>query len=173
MAALALSGCQSSQQAAWQDSPCAKLAECPHVPCRPATDSTPRVYLMAGTANQVPFYVEVADTPEKTSCGLMDRQSLASDWGMLFVFATSKPRSFWMSRTGIALDLIFASETGQIVAVTTHAVPYDETPRYQSTLPARYVLEVQAGTIDRLHVQIGQRLTLQGVPGSHHADILH
>ena len=61
--------------------------------------------------------VEVADTPLKQMKGLMYRESLQPNSGMLFVFSSEKTRSFWMKNTTISLDLIFLSANGTIVDI--------------------------------------------------------
>jgi len=105
--------------------------------CQPA----PRVIF-----DTVEFTVELATTPSQQSRGLMYRESLPVDQGMLFVFDGERSRSFWMKNTRIPLDMIFLDEAFVVVDVK-HDVPPCETdpcPSYGSP-PAKYVLEINAG----------------------------
>lgn len=88
---------------------------------------------------------EIADSPEEITTGLMSRQSLGRNDGMLFVFPDSAPRAFWMKNTLIPLDMVFISEGLKVVKIH-HAVPCTAEPCtiYHSEAPARYVLEVNA-----------------------------
>lgn len=108
----------------------------------------------------LPFRVEIADTPEKHALGLMHRRALKSDYGMLFVFAEEEVRSFWMKNTLVSLDLIFLNSAGQVVGLHESVPPCtaDPCPNYESGLPARYVLEVAGGTAKRLKLQVGDKI---------------
>lgn len=103
------------------------------------------------------FLVELALTPKQRSQGLMFRQEMAENAGMLFLFDREAPRSFWMRNTYLALDLIFIDSQGMIVAIARDAVPLDETP-IPSGEPAVGVLEVLAGTAERLGLTPGDRV---------------
>jgi uncharacterized membrane protein (UPF0127 family) len=108
------------------------------------------------------FDVEVVTTPEKQALGLMFRDSLASDEGMLFVFPNSKVRSFWMKNTRIPLDIFYFDENLKLVSVAEGAKPchVQQCPSYPSTGPARYVLELNAGKAAELGVKAGDELIL-------------
>jgi uncharacterized membrane protein (UPF0127 family) len=103
------------------------------------------------------FMVEVADTEEERTRGLMFRESLAADRGMLFKFPDERERSFWMRNTYIALDIVYIDATGSIVSIARDTVPFSEAsiPSYGA---AKGVLEVNAGTADRLGWQAGDRV---------------
>ena len=103
------------------------------------------------------FNVELANDPMKRQRGLMYRQVMADDAGMLFLFSDERQRSFWMKNTYIPLDIIYISRNGEIVSIAKHTKPHDETP-VPSYLPATYVLEVNAGITDRLDIQEGDLL---------------
>ncbi len=100
--------------------------------------------------------VEIARTQEELSRGLMDRPTLGENEGMLFIFSDSAPRSFWMRNTLIPLDIIFISSETKIVKILT-AVPCtsEKCPLYDSELPAQYVLEVNAGFVEKHGIREG------------------
>lgn len=103
------------------------------------------------------FTVEVAATPAAQEHGLMQRASMAPDHGMLFVFADDQPRTFWMKHTLIPLDILFFDDQRQLVAIQADAQPCHADPcrLYPSGVPARYVLELNAGTAARIGARQG------------------
>ena len=103
--------------------------------------------------------VEIAATPEKRTRGLMWRDSLASDEGMLFVCDDARPRSFWMKNTLIALDIVFIGPDRRVVAIAEHTEPYS-TRTIPSGAPARWVLEVNAGFCRTHGVTVGTEVEL-------------
>jgi len=103
------------------------------------------------------FEVEIAATEETRAHGLMGRDSLAPDAGMLFEFPESAVEAFWMKDTLIPLDMLFIDKTGRIVHIAERAVPYDETP-ISSVVPVTGVLELNGGTVDRLKIRDGDRV---------------
>jgi len=107
-----------------------------------------------------PFLVEIADTPEKQSRGLMFRRQLKDDCGMLFIFADDEIRSFWMKNTLIALDIIFLNREQQVIDMVAAAPPCraDPCPSYTSKFPARYVLEIKGGMAEKMKIEIGEKI---------------
>ncbi len=107
-------------------------------------------------AGNVSVLVEVADTPEKWSRGLMFRTYLNESSGMFFVFSSEQERSFWMKNTLIPLDIIFISSNFTIVDIKENFAPCqkDTCETYKSMAPAQYVLEVNAGFASRNNVSI-------------------
>ncbi|MAN78521.1 MAG: hypothetical protein CML24_15375 [Rhizobiales bacterium] len=103
------------------------------------------------------FAVEIADTPEETSRGLMFREELAADAGMLFDFIDERPASFWMQNTLIPLDMLFIKADGEVVRIHENAVPMDTTP-IPSGEPVRFVLEIPGGRSAELGLKAGARL---------------
>jgi uncharacterized membrane protein (UPF0127 family) len=109
------------------------------------------------------FRVEVADTPEKWSLGLMFRDHLPENHGMLFIFPREAPRSFWMKNTRIPLDILYFDRDLKLVSTTAGARPCRTRvcPGYPSAGPAQYVLELNAGKASELGVAPGDSLVLE------------
>jgi len=109
------------------------------------------------------FSVEIADTREKQALGLMFRDSMPADQGMLFIFPNEAPRSFWMKNTRIALDIMYFDKDLRLVSIAADAQPcrVSRCPSYPSKAPAKYVLELNAGTASELGVGLGDRLTVE------------
>lgn len=101
--------------------------------------------------------VELAADPYQWSKGLMFRESLEKDAGMLFVFPKEEQRSFWMKNTLIPLDIIFITKDKRVVTVQKNATPCTTLlcTHYSSTGNAMYVLEVNAGFADTHGIQEG------------------
>ena len=100
------------------------------------------------------FTVELALTPEQQQQGLMFRQSLAADAGMLFDFVGTRPAAFWMKNTLIPLDMLFIAADGHIADYHERAVPLSEAT-IESKVPVRAVLELNGGTVARLGIHRG------------------
>lgn len=114
------------------------------------------VTLSAGK-KEVRVSAEIADSPVTQARGLMFRNQLGENEGMIFVFGGEAPRSFWMMNTYIPLDLIFAAKNGTIVDIKENFEPCTQEfscPRYVSK-PAAYVLEVNAGFVAKNNIRIG------------------
>ena len=101
-----------------------------------------------------PFTVEVVDTPETRAQGLMYRQELADDAGMLFDFREERPVSFWMRNTYIPLDMLFIEADGTILNIHVNARPHDTTS-IPSDGPVQFVLEIPGGRSDELGIAAG------------------
>lgn len=100
--------------------------------------------------------LEVAATKEQQAHGLMYRTQLADDAGMLFVFAQPGRHGFWMRHTLLPLDIAWVSPAGVVTEIARLAAQ-DESLRYPAQ-PARYAVEVKAGTLARHGVRVGDRL---------------
>src|SRR5690625_1710902 len=90
------------------------------------------------------FNVELAQTDEQRARGLMFRESLAEDAGMLFLYQRDRPLSMWMKNTLISLDMFFIDRRGRIVRIAERTTPLSERS-ISSGRPARAVLEVPGG----------------------------
>ena len=103
------------------------------------------------------FSVEVVDTDSTRAKGLMFRRSLPSDRGMLFIYDRAEPIGMWMRNTYISLDMLFLTADGKVHKIARRTEPFSETV-IQSGGPVSAVLEVNAGTADRLGVKVGDRV---------------
>ncbi len=123
--------------------------------CTACASSGPNVEL--GGKN---FSVEIAQTREKQALGLMFRDSMLADHGMLFIFPNEAPRSFWMKNTRIPLDIMYFDKELKLVSISADTPPcrVSRCPSYPSKAPAKYVLELNAGTAMELGVKLGDRL---------------
>lgn len=104
----------------------------------------------------VELWVEVADDPEEREEGLMFRESLADDEGMLFVYGTQHTLSFWMKNTPLALDIAFIDASGRIVDIQ-QMEPFTERT-HMSAQPAMYALEMRKGWFADHGVEVGDRV---------------
>jgi len=106
------------------------------------------------------FDVEIADTEPARERGLMFRESMPPDHGMLFLFDDSTERTFWMKNCRMPLDILYFDEKYKLVSVQQRvpACRSDPCPVYPSAGAAKYVLELNAGTTDKLGVKPGDAL---------------
>jgi uncharacterized protein len=104
--------------------------------------------------------IELAQTDEKRSQGLMYRQSMGEKEGMLFIFDKLEPQSFWMRNTMISLDIIYVDDKKQIVSIAKMAQPKSEEP-IPSGAAAIYVVEVNGGFCDRYQLKVGDKIEWQ------------
>jgi len=100
------------------------------------------------------FTVEVADNDQRRALGLMHRDSMPADHGMVFDFKLDQPVAMWMRNTRIPLDMLFIDRDGRVVNIHARAVPFDETSIH-SDGPVRGVLELNGGTASRLGLKAG------------------
>ncbi|MEK7300728.1 MAG: DUF192 domain-containing protein [Nitrospirota bacterium] len=105
---------------------------------------------------------EIADTPQKRAAGLMYRDHLKKDHGMMFFFDQAQEWTFWMKNTLIALDLIWMDDKKRVIHIERN-VPIctrtdDSCPQYRPNDGAMYVLEIAAGTADGLKIEKGTKL---------------
>ena len=105
--------------------------------------------------------VEVADTPGEQALGLMNRESLPTDRGMIFVFAEPKKASFWMRNTSIPLDLAFLNSEGVILEILP-LVPFEETPVQSQSTKVAYAIETNRDWFASRGLKPGAKV--QGLP---------
>jgi|GEM_PF-392092 len=109
------------------------------------------------------FYAEITQSVEDLETGLMFRKYLDQDRGMLFVFPNEGKYSFWMKNTLIPLDLIWINANKEVVSLVKNAQPCRENI-CTSIIPnqkASYVLELNAGTVEKINLKIGDKITFK------------
>ncbi len=114
------------------------------------------------------YTIEVADDDAERARGLMFREEMASDRGMLFIHERQEPLAYWMKNTKIPLDILYFDSGRKLVSQQRDVPPCslgDGCPPYPSTAPARYVLELNAGQAAKLGLKDGATLTFgPGLP---------
>ena len=109
------------------------------------------------------YKVEIAATDEARARGLMFRDAMDADRGMLFVHDREEPQAYWMKNTRIALDILYFDDARRLVSQQRDVPPCsggNRCPSYPSNAPARYVLELNAGEAQRIGLKDGEALTL-------------
>ena len=114
------------------------------------------------------FTLELAQTIPQKIKGLSGRTTLCSNCGMLFIYQNDALHTFWMKDTLIPLDIIWLSATGKIINIS-HSTPVEKDPAhpqntYQPQLPARFVLELPAGSALSLGLKEDEQLNLPSLP---------
>jgi uncharacterized membrane protein (UPF0127 family) len=132
--------------AALQLTPAARAQEQPQ--------DLPAVSLRVGMHN---IRAQLATTPLQRQIGLMYRQSMPTQEGMLFVFDDAQPQCFWMRNTLIPLSVAFLDDDGAVVNIADMK-PLSE-DSHCSAKPVRYVLEMNQGWFAKRGVKPGTRLT--------------
>jgi uncharacterized membrane protein (UPF0127 family) len=118
----------------------------------PAAHAQPAVTTL--TARFFQITAEVADTPALRTRGLMGRQSLAPNHGMLFVFEQPQQQCFWMRNTPLPLSIAFLDDEGRISSMADMQ-PLSEAT-HCSPIPVRYALEMEQGWFTKRGIQPGE-----------------
>ncbi len=117
-----------------------------------------KIFKTASDSTTIDLDIEIADTDFDIQTGLMYRNTMAKNQGMLFVFEDESERYFYMKNTRFPLDLIFINAQQAIVSFQKNAKPFDESS-LPSNVPAKYVLEVNAGMVDIWGLTVGDHLS--------------
>jgi uncharacterized membrane protein (UPF0127 family) len=104
------------------------------------------------------FQLEVAATEPAQETGLMKRDSMPEDHGMIFVFKDEKVLAFWMKNTRFPLDIIYIDSQGKVVSIR-RMQPYDLNTT-SSIYPAKYAIELNAGAAENAGVKVGDALNI-------------
>ena len=110
--------------------------------------------VQANKNNSQELSVELADNEHKRSYGLMNKEDMKSNSGMLFIWKDNQIRNFWMKNTHFNLDIFFLNNHGEIIEIYKNAKAFDET-NIKSKEKVKYVLEMKAG---EQNFQIGNKL---------------
>ena len=105
-----------------------------------------------------PFTLEVADTEAKRERGLMNRDNLAADHGMLFVFDTAGRYAFWMKNTKIPLDLVFLDGSGKVVGI--YSLKPNDLTQVACDTDSLFAIELPAGSAKTLDLKTGDTVGL-------------
>src|SRR3989338_6532280 len=104
---------------------------------------------------------EIADVPKERALGLMYRESLPENAGMLFIFPDLNYRTFWMKNVKFSIDLIFVDSGLNVNEVkTVQPCTAEPCPVYPSEFPAQYVIEVNAGFAEKHGIRAGTKVDL-------------
>jgi uncharacterized membrane protein (UPF0127 family) len=107
------------------------------------------------------FYVELAVTSEEISRGLMFREHLDPDKGMLFIYKDEGVHYFWMKNTLIPLDMLWINGNKEVVFISKDVQPCEtsQCPLISPGQKVQYVLELNGGTSDKIGLTIGDKIT--------------
>ena len=125
--------------------------------CKKASPYTETLTIQTEKGEVFAFLVDVANTPEKSEKGLMFRENLKENEGMLFYKEKPQEWIMWMKNTKISLDMIFFDENGFIVMIYDEAKPFSEKYIY-STGKVKGVLEIKGGIARKLGIKKGDRI---------------
>ena len=103
------------------------------------------------------FRVEMAVRPEQQTVGLMFRERVGPDEGMLFDWGSPRESAMWMKNTLIPLDMLFITADGRVHRIAERTVPHS-LASIESRGPVRATLELTAGTAERLGIRVGDRV---------------
>nr|WP_321441424.1 DUF192 domain-containing protein [uncultured Hyphomonas sp.] len=103
------------------------------------------------------FTVEIADEPEEITTGLMNRESMDPDAGMLFDFGQPREAAMWMKNTLIPLDMLFMDPQGKVIAIARETVP-GSLRTVTPGVPVKSVLELNGGRAEELGIEPGDEV---------------
>src|SRR3989344_4800222 len=131
------------------------------ISCAKNPDENFKEILIDNGRELIKINAEIADDEQEQMKGLMFREKLNWNDGMLFVFENEQEQTFWMKNTLIPLDIIFIGNNFEIVDIK-NAVPCKGEPcaLYKSSKPAKYVLEVNGDLTAKRGIMIGDKITL-------------
>lgn len=106
--------------------------------------------------------IEIADNSYERQTGLMYRESMETNQGMLFIYPEEALRAFYMKNTHIPLDIIFYDSDSLAISFQENAKPMDETA-LPSEGPAQYILEINAGLVQEWNIEKGDKIDFNRV----------
>jgi uncharacterized membrane protein (UPF0127 family) len=125
-----------------------------------AIASYSREFIKVFLPNGVSITAELAVTDEERQQGLMYREKIDSDQGMLFVFEEEDKYSFWMKNMKFSIDILWLDRDKKIVHIERKVPPCKSLPcpTYSPLIPSMYVLELKAGSADENHLKLYDKL---------------
>ncbi len=110
--------------------------------------------------NNLCFNVEIADSEEERKKGLMFREFLDKDYGMLFILPNKGKYYFWMKNTSIPLDIIWIDDNIKVINIKENALPCttNNCEIFSSEKEALYVLEINGGLIKEYNIKVGDEV---------------
>ncbi len=140
--------------------PVAVMNETPVTPPKPVFRKDGELRFIDNKTSKVisAIDIEVADNDPEREQGLMYRDSMAENQGMLFLMGREEIQTFWMKNTIMSLDIIYADASQHIVSIHTKCTPYSLDP-IPSAKPASYVVEVNTGYAARHEIKVGDRIS--------------
>jgi hypothetical protein len=102
--------------------------------------------------------IEFAETDYETATGLMYRNSMDENQGMLFIFGTPSVHNFYMKNTEFPLDILYITADQKIAMIAANAEPFNE-KSLSSEVPVQYVLEINGGVAEKWNVKIGDSVS--------------
>jgi len=134
--------------------------------CQGYTQSEEKDYAWVTLPEGTRIKAEIAFTPEERALGLMFREGLEENEGMLLVFERLDFYAIWMKNMKFSIDIIWLSPEGKVVYIAANVPPCSEDPcpSYQPYQKAIYVLEVAAGTAEKEHIKVGCQLNIELPP---------
>lgn len=115
-----------------------------------------RLVIVSRDGTRHEFQVEMAVSPEHRTVGLMFREAVGPDEGMLFDWGAPRESSMWMRNTLVPLDMLFIAADGRVHRIAERTVPHSLAP-VDSRGPVRATLELAGGTAERLNLRVGDR----------------
>lgn len=112
-----------------------------------------KIFVRNSSGEEIEIIVEIAETSKEKQQGLMGRESLCDNCGMLFVFEEDVEHGFWMKETYIPLSIAFISENGTIIEIQ-HMEP-ETTDTHKPDEPYRYALEMNQGYFEDNDIMVG------------------
>ena len=136
------------------------MNEQPATPAKPVFRKDGELRFLVGKTNRTiaTLDIEVADNDAEREQGLMYRDTMAENNGMLFLMEVAEPQTFWMKNTIISLDIIYADADKRIVSISKNCKPYS-LEQIPSVKPALYVVEVNAGYTAQHDIKVGDMIS--------------
>jgi len=121
-----------------------------------------KVTFQTSAGESKPFYLTIASTPSERELGLMYRNSMPKDEGMLFIFPDEAPRGFWMKNTYIPLDIIFLDKDLKVQGALENVAIMSESVRSLPGVRSKYVIELNSGLAREVGIAEGTKAVLHG-----------